>query len=135
MGEGQLQVCTLSRNVAAAKNMNSVWKGQNKYIKLKMLGSCTFPVATYACEIWIRGPLRTDENSVTAFENKCSWTASPHPLSVQAFSSAILRVDSCTMLLFIVVNICMAVKSCKWFSRLHSTVVLSAVACCLVVGI
>lgn len=53
----------------ALNGMKKMWKGQTKVVKLRVLGACIFPIATYACEAWILW--RADEQRISAFENKC----------------------------------------------------------------
>ena len=39
--------------VQALNNMQYLWKSASKELKLKVLRTCIFPVATYGCETWV----------------------------------------------------------------------------------
>ena len=74
----------IKRRIAIAttklQSMMHTWKSQSISLKLKVLKTCIFPVATYGCEAWTLTKL--DEKKITAFEMKCyrkilriPWTA------------------------------------------------------------
>ena len=49
--------------------MISIWKGQCKKTKLRVLETVVFPTALYACEAWTIN--NTDAKRITSFEMKC----------------------------------------------------------------
>ena len=60
--------------------MSTLWKTHWIDIKIRILKTCIFPVATYGCETWTI--TRADEKKISAFEMKCyrkilkiPWTA------------------------------------------------------------
>ena len=53
----------------ALNNMQYLWKSASKELKLKVLRTCIFPIATYGCETWILRKL--DIKIINAFEMKC----------------------------------------------------------------
>src|ERR1700729_1708372 len=74
----------ISRRLAIAirklNTMKNLWQSTSKELKLKVLRSCIFPVATYGCESWtITQKIR---KKIGSFETKCyrrilriPWTA------------------------------------------------------------
>ena len=63
----------IRRRVAIAttklKKMASIWKGQSKDTKVRILNSVIFPTATYGCEAWTIN--KEGAKKITAFEMKC----------------------------------------------------------------
>ena len=59
----------LAMAVQALNNMQYVWKSASKQLKLKVLRTCIFPIATYGCETWVLRKL--DTKRINAFEMKC----------------------------------------------------------------
>ncbi|GFS08659.1 endonuclease-reverse transcriptase [Elysia marginata] len=58
----------------------NIWKSQSTPLKMRILKSCIFPVATYGCETWTL--TKKDVEKIDAFEMKCyrkilriPWTA------------------------------------------------------------
>ena len=49
--------------------MISIWKGQCKKTKLRVLETVVFPTALYGCEAWTIN--NTDAKRITSFEMKC----------------------------------------------------------------
>ena len=49
--------------------MISIWKGQCKKTKLRVLETVVFPTALYGCEAWTIN--NTDAKKITSFEMKC----------------------------------------------------------------
>ena len=43
----------LAMAVQALNNMQYLWKSASKELKLKVLRTCIFPIATYGCETWV----------------------------------------------------------------------------------
>ncbi len=43
----------LSMGLKALNDMKKLWQVQDKETKLRVLTACIFPIATYACEVWI----------------------------------------------------------------------------------
>ena len=43
----------LATAVQALNNMQYLWKSASKELKLKVLRTCIFPIATYGCETWV----------------------------------------------------------------------------------
>ena len=43
----------LAMPVQALNNMQYLWKSASKELKLKVLRTCIFPIATYGCETWV----------------------------------------------------------------------------------
>ena len=54
---------------SALKKLLPLWKHASKQVKLKVLRSCIFPIATYGAETWTIKC--TDERRLRAFENTC----------------------------------------------------------------
>ena len=74
----------IRRRLAIAKqklnNLENIWKGHNKQMKLQILKTCIFPIALYGCEAWTL--LQSDIKKLMAFEMTCyrkllriPWTA------------------------------------------------------------
>ena len=59
----------LAMAVQALNNMQYLWKSASKELKLKVLRTCIFPIATYGCETWVLRKL--DIKRINAFEIKC----------------------------------------------------------------
>ncbi len=59
----------LAMAVQALNNMQYMWKSASKELKLKVLRTCIFPIATYGCETWVLRKL--DIKRINAFEMKC----------------------------------------------------------------
>ena len=59
----------LAMAVQALNNMQYLWKSASKELKLKVLRTCIFPIATYGCETWVLRKL--DIKRINAFEMKC----------------------------------------------------------------
>ena len=55
--------------VQAINNMQYLWKSASKELKLKVVRTCIFPIATYGCETWVQRKL--DIKRMNAFEMKC----------------------------------------------------------------
>ncbi|GFR95730.1 endonuclease-reverse transcriptase, partial [Elysia marginata] len=62
------------------KSMMNIWKSQSTPLKMRILKSCIFPVATYGCETWTL--TKKDVEKIDAFKMKCyrkilriPWTA------------------------------------------------------------
>ena len=53
----------------ALNNMQYMWKSASKELKLKVLRTCIFPIATYGCETWVLRKL--DVKRINVFEMKC----------------------------------------------------------------
>ena len=52
--------------VQVLNNMQYLWKSANKELKLKVLRTCIFPIATYWCETWVMHKL--DIKRINDFE-------------------------------------------------------------------
>ena len=52
----------------AARQLEKIWKGQDKQTKLKIVRACIFPTAIYGCEGWTL--TTADEKKINAFETK-----------------------------------------------------------------
>ena len=59
----------LAMAVQALNNMQYLWKSASKELKLKVLRTCIFPIATYGCETWVLRKL--DIKRINAFDMKC----------------------------------------------------------------
>ena len=59
----------LAMAVQALNIMQYLWKSASKQLKLKVLRTCIFPIATYGCETWVLRKL--DIKRINAFEIKC----------------------------------------------------------------
>ena len=59
----------LAMAVQALNNMQYLWKSASKELKLKVLRTCIFPIATYWCETWVLRKL--DIKRINAFEMQC----------------------------------------------------------------
>ena len=59
----------LAMAVQALNNMQYLWKSASKELKLKVLRTGIFPIATYGCETWVLCNL--DIKRKNAFEMKC----------------------------------------------------------------
>ena len=59
----------LAMAVQALNNMQYLWKSASKELKLNVLQTCIFPIATYGCETWVLRKL--DIKRINAFEIKC----------------------------------------------------------------
>ena len=57
--------------VQALNNMQYLWKSASKELKLKVLRTCIFPIATYGCETWVYCANKLDIKRINAFEIKC----------------------------------------------------------------
>ena len=55
--------------VQALNNMQYLWKSASKELKLKVMRTRIFPIATYGCETWVLRKL--DIKRLNAFEMKC----------------------------------------------------------------
>ena len=64
----------LAMSVQGLNNMQYLWKSANKELKLKVLRTCIFPIATYGYETWVLRKL--DINRMNAFEMKCYYCTS-----------------------------------------------------------
>ena len=60
---------SLAMAVQELNNMQHLWKSASKELKLKVLRTCIFPIATYGCETWVLCKL--DIKRTNAFEMKC----------------------------------------------------------------
>ena len=49
--------------------MKNMWQSTSNTLKLKILRTCIFPVATYGCESWTI--TKTTRKKINAFETKC----------------------------------------------------------------
>ena len=54
----------LAMAAQALNNMKFLWKSVSKQLKLKVLRTCIFPIATYGCETWVLRKL-------DIYNNKC----------------------------------------------------------------
>ena len=59
----------LAMAVQALNNMQYLWKSVSKELKLKVLRTCIFPIATHGCETWILRKLYIKR--INAFDIKC----------------------------------------------------------------
>ena len=59
----------LAMAVQTLNNMQYLWKSASKELKLKVLRTCIFPIATYGCETWVLR--KFDIKRINAFEMKC----------------------------------------------------------------
>ena len=59
----------LAMAVQALNNMQYLWKSDSKELKLKVLRTCIFQIATYGCERWVLRKL--DIKRINASEMKC----------------------------------------------------------------
>ena len=59
----------LANAVQALNNMKYLWKSASKELKLKVMRTCIFPIATYGCETWVLR--KVDIKRINAFEMKC----------------------------------------------------------------
>ena len=59
----------LAMAVQALNNMQYMWKSDSKELKLKVLRTCIFQIATYGCERWVLRKL--DIKRINAIEMKC----------------------------------------------------------------
>ena len=60
----------LAMAVQALNSMQYLWKSASKELKLKVLRTCIFPIATYGCETWVLRKLDIKKR-INAFEIKC----------------------------------------------------------------
>ena len=61
----------LAMAVQALNHMQYLWKSASKELKLKVLRTCIFPIATYGCETWVGLLRKLDIKRINAFEMKC----------------------------------------------------------------
>ena len=59
----------LLMTVHALNNMQYLWGNASKELKLKVLRTCIFPIATHGCETWVLRKL--DIKIINIFEMKC----------------------------------------------------------------
>ena len=59
----------LAMAITRLTKMISIWKGQCKKTKLRVLETVVFPTALYGCEAWTIN--NTDAKRITSFEMKC----------------------------------------------------------------
>ena len=77
----------LAMAVKELNNMQYLWKSASKELKLKVMRTCIFPIATYGCETWVLRKL--DIKIINDFEMKCyrnilriPWIAHPTYCSI-----------------------------------------------------
>ena len=61
----------LAMAVQALTSMQYLWKSGSKELKLKVLRTCIFPIATYGCETWVGPTAQIRFQKKNAFEMKC----------------------------------------------------------------